>query len=53
MTRGGRSVGAEQLAAEAVNLMERHKITVLLVLDADQRIQGVLHMHDLLRAGVV
>jgi len=53
MTRGGRSVGADQLAAEAVNLMERHKVTVLLVLDADQRIQGVLHMHDLLRAGVV
>ncbi|MDT0498401.1 KpsF/GutQ family sugar-phosphate isomerase [Algiphilus sp. W345] len=53
MTRGGHSVGADQLAAEAVNLMERHKITVLLVLDADQRIQGVLHMHDLLRAGVV
>jgi arabinose-5-phosphate isomerase len=53
MTRGGRSVRADQLAAEAVALMEQHKITVLLVRGADGKLQGVLHMHDLLRAGVV
>ena len=53
MTRGGKSVRAEQLAAEAVALMEEHKITVLLVKGGDGRLQGVLHMHDLLRAGVV
>ena len=53
MTRGGKSVAAHQLAAEAVNLMDRHKITVLMVLDEQQRIAGVIHMHDLLRAGVV
>ncbi|MCX7072678.1 MAG: KpsF/GutQ family sugar-phosphate isomerase [Gammaproteobacteria bacterium] len=53
MTRGGKHIGAGQLAAEAVHLMERHRITVLMVLDDEQRIAGVLHMHDLLRAGVV
>jgi len=53
MTRGGRTAQADQLAAEAVNLMEKHKITQLLIVDAEQRLQGVLHMHDLLRAGVV
>jgi len=53
MTRGGRHIGASQLAAEAVHLMEKHRITVLMVLDADRHVQGVLHMHDLLRAGVV
>ncbi len=53
MTRGGKSIGAGQLAAEAVHLMEKHRITVLMVLDEDRRIAGVLHMHDLLRAGVV
>lgn len=53
MTRGGRSIGANQLAAEAVHLMEQHRITVLMVLDDERRLQGVLHMHDLLRAGVV
>jgi arabinose-5-phosphate isomerase len=53
MTKGGKSVGAEQLAVEAVNLMDRHKITVLTVQDAEHRVLGVIHMHDLLRAGVV
>ncbi|MDE0856880.1 MAG: KpsF/GutQ family sugar-phosphate isomerase [Nevskia sp.] len=53
MTRGGKSVAAEQLAVDAVNLMDRHKITVLMVLDAQRHIVGVIHMHDLLRAGVV
>jgi arabinose-5-phosphate isomerase len=53
MTRGGRSIAPGELAVEAVNLMDRHKITVLPVLDAQRRIVGVVHMHDLLRAGVV
>ncbi len=53
MTAGGKSISADQLAAEAVHLMEKHKITVLMVLGQDRRLEGVLHMHDLLRAGVV
>ncbi len=53
MTRGGKSIRATQLAAEAVHLMEKHRITVLMVLDEQRHIEGVLHMHDLLRAGVV
>lgn len=53
MTRGGKSVAAGQLAVDAVNLMDRHKITVLMVLDAQRKVEGVIHMHDLLRAGVV
>jgi arabinose-5-phosphate isomerase len=53
MTRGGRTIGRDTLAGEAVKLMQDHKITVLLVTDADGRLEGVLHMHDLLRAGVV
>ncbi len=53
MTRGGKSVRPDQLAAEAVALMEQYKITVLLVQDSDAKLAGVLHMHDLLRAGVV
>lgn len=53
MTRGGKSIGPDQLAAEAVALMEKHKITSLLVKNADQRLVGIVHMHDLLRAGVV
>ncbi|MES0875157.1 KpsF/GutQ family sugar-phosphate isomerase [Sinimarinibacterium thermocellulolyticum] len=53
MTRGGKSIGPQQLAAEAVALMEKHKITSLLVKDESARLVGVVHMHDLLRAGVV
>jgi arabinose-5-phosphate isomerase len=41
------------LAAEAVGLMERHSITVLIVTSAEQRVEGVVHLHDLLKAGVV
>jgi arabinose-5-phosphate isomerase len=33
--------------------MERHAITVLFVVDGDGRPVGVIHLHDLLRAGVV
>jgi len=53
MTRGGKAIRSGQLAAEAVHLMEKHRITVLMVLDDEHSIEGVLHMHDLLRAGVV
>jgi arabinose-5-phosphate isomerase len=53
MTRGGRKAQAHHLAAEAVQLMEKYKVTSLLVEDADDRLIGVIHMHDLLRAGVV
>ncbi len=53
MTRGGYSVLADHMAAEAVQQMEEHKVSVLLVKDEAQRLIGVVHMHDLLRAGVV
>jgi arabinose-5-phosphate isomerase len=53
MTRHAKSVHAAMLAAEAVHLMEEHRITSLLVLDGDGRAVGALNMHDLMRAGVV
>lgn len=53
MTRGGKSIGSDQLAAEAVQLMEKHRITALLVKDGAGKLAGVIHMGDLLRAGVV
>lgn len=53
MTHGGRRIDADRLAAEAVALMEQHKISALVVSDDEQRLQGVVTMHDLLRAGVV
>lgn len=52
MSRGGRTIEPGALAAEAFNLMERHKITALVVTD-DNRPKGILHMHDMLKAGLV
>ena len=51
MTRQAKTAGADMLAAEAVLLMETHRITSLLVVDADERVVGALNVHDLLRAG--
>jgi len=53
MTANPKSIEADALAAAAVNRMEDHKITLLVVLDADGRPEGVVHLHDLLRAKVV
>lgn len=53
MTRGGITVAAEALAAEALGLMESRSINGLLVVDGKGRPVGALNMHDLLRAGVV
>ena len=53
MTRGPRTIGADQLAAEAAQLMEAHKINGLMVVDADGHLVGALNIHDLLRARVV
>ena len=53
MTLNPRTIGPDKLAAEAVQMMDQHKINGLLVVDAEGRLVGALNMHDLLRAGVV
>lgn len=44
---------ADELAVEALNLMQEHEITILPVVDDKRQIQGIIHMHDLLKAGIV
>lgn len=51
MTPTPRTLSADELAAGAVGQMERHAIISAPVLDGDQRVVGVVHLHDLLRAG--
>lgn len=46
------TVTADQFAAEALNIMNTRKISVLMVVDAENVPIGILHIHDLLRAGV-
>ena len=53
MTVHGKTARAEMLAAEALKIMEDHKISGLVVVDSDDRPVGALNMHDLLRAGVM
>jgi len=53
MTAAPRTIRQEALAVEAVQLMERHKINQLLVVDERQRVIGALNMHDLFRAKVI
>ncbi len=53
MTRHPKCIGRSELAAKAVQVMERHAITSLLIVDEAERPEGVIHLHDLLRAGVV
>jgi arabinose-5-phosphate isomerase len=53
MTRHAKTVGPGSLAAEAVHVMETHRITALVVVDASGAVVGALNVHDLLRAGVV
>lgn len=52
MTPGGIRVRAGTLAVDVLNLMQSRHITAVMVADGDQLL-GVVHMHDLLRAGVV
>lgn len=52
MTNRPQSIGADALAAEAMRQMERHEISVLPVTDQQNKVVGVIHIHDLIKAGL-
>jgi arabinose-5-phosphate isomerase len=47
MTRSPQTIGPEVLASEALTLMEKRRITSVIVVDARERVLGVVHLHDL------
>jgi arabinose-5-phosphate isomerase len=51
MTRNPKTVGRDTLAGEALEILNSAKITALIVTDANKPV-GIVHLHDLLRAGV-
>lgn len=53
MTKGGKTIKGEALATEALALMQKHSITALVVTDNEEVPTGILHIHDLLRAGII
>ncbi len=53
MTKGGHAIKQGSLAMEALQQMESHEVMSLLVKNKKAQLVGVLHMHDILHAGVV
>jgi arabinose-5-phosphate isomerase len=52
MTRNPRTVSGQELAARALGVMEKHSITSLVVADSENRVAGVIHLHDILKQGI-
>lgn len=55
MTRNPKCIQAQALAVDALNKMQRHAITSLFVLEGEDEsaVSGIIHLHDVLRAGVI
>ena len=52
-SRRPKLIGPDELAAKAVEMMERYSITTIVVAENAKRIVGVVHLHDLLKHGIV
>ena len=48
-----KTITRDTLAAKAVRIMQDNAITSLAVISDDQEIEGIIHLHDILKAGVV
>ncbi len=53
LTRNPRTIDMEAFGGAAVKLMEDNKITSLVIVSGGKRVEGIIHLHDLLKAGVV
>ena len=53
MTKTPKTTNSDELASAAVSLMERYGIMALPVIDGDKNVVGIVHLHDLMKAGAV
>jgi arabinose-5-phosphate isomerase len=53
MCRNPKNINSDALAARALQIMESHSITALIVPDEGNRPVGLIHLHDILKAGIV
>jgi len=53
MTVNPKTIKASDLAVKALGIMEKHSITVLIAVDKNKKPDGVIHLHDILKSGVV
>jgi len=51
MTKDPRTVSPDSPAYDALNMMEKHQITILPITDGSKKVAGVLHLHDILGKG--
>lgn len=53
MTRNPKTISEDELAAKALSIMEEHSITALVVPDDEGKARGIIHLHDILKQGIV
>lgn len=53
MTRNPKTIDRDSLAVKAAQLMEDHRVTSLLVIDKEKKPVGIIHLHDIMKAGVI
>jgi arabinose-5-phosphate isomerase len=53
MTKNPKTISEDELAAKALSIMERHSITSLVVQDVEGKAKGIIHLHDILKKGIV
>ena len=53
MTKNPKTIDGGELAAKALNLMESYSITSLIITNGKRQPIGIVHLHDILKAGVV
>jgi len=53
MTRNPKTIKPDELALSALRKMEDHNITVLIVVDDENKPVGIIHMHDILKSEIV
>jgi arabinose-5-phosphate isomerase len=52
MTRNPKTLSRDTLAAKAISIMEQYSITSIIVLGPEGKAEGIVHLHDLLKAGI-
>lgn len=53
MNKNPKTIDRESLAVKAAQLMEDHRVTSLLVIDRERKPVGIIHLHDIMKAGVL
>lgn len=53
MTKNPKTISEDELAAKALSIMESYSITALMVPDKEGRAIGIIHLHDILKKGIV